>query len=90
MRESNDLQHFILENLLKTPHIQVQNILKLQKTIIIPALLNDLYSNNTDKIHTSLSALNRMYNFVSETEDGLKILSRFFENVYVEKQFLAR
>ena len=56
---------------------------------MIPALLNDVFNQNSDKRHTALAAMNRMYYLVGETE-AVKILSRFFQDQSVEKLFLSR
>ena len=50
---SKDYQDYILNALIQTPHIK--------KTIIIKALLNEVYSNNFERINIDLIAINRMH-----------------------------
>jgi HEAT repeat protein len=79
-KDYQEYQKYILTNLIKTPHIQ--------KIIIIKALLNEVYSNNPEKRHSSLAALNRMHDLVGDPET-LNKLSKFFHDSKLEKIFLS-
>ncbi len=79
-KDYQEYQRYILTNLANTPHIQ--------KVIIMRALLNDVYSNNPEKRHASLAALNRMQDLVGET-DALGKLAKFFNESKIEKIFLS-
>jgi len=80
-KDFKDYTKFILNNLISTPHIQ--------KSIIIRALVNEIYSNNPDKRHAALAALNRMHDLVAE-DHILNKLAYFFKDAKIEKTFLAR
>ncbi len=67
--------------MINTPHIQ--------KSVIIRALINEIYSNNPDKRHAALAALNRMHDLVSD-DDILNKLAYFFKDPKIEKIYLAR
>ena len=80
-KDFRDYTTFILNNLIATPHIQ--------KSVIIRALLNEIYSSNPDKRHAALAALNRMHDLTSDDEILTK-LAQFFKDPKIEKVFLAR
>ncbi len=80
-KDFRDYTNYILNNLIATPHIQ--------KSVIIRALLNEIYSSNPDKRHAALAALNRMHDLVSDDEILVK-LAQFFKDTKIEKVFLAR
>lgn len=70
-----------MNSLINTPHIQ--------RSVIIRALINEIYSNHPDKRHAALAALNRMHDLVDD-EDVLNKISYFFKDSKIEKIFLAR
>jgi len=80
-KDFKDYTRFILHNLVNTPHIQ--------KSVIIRALVNEIYSNHPDKRHAALAALNRMHDLIAE-DDILNKLSYFFKDPKIERAFLAR
>jgi hypothetical protein len=53
------------------------------------ALLNDVYSNNAERRHSSLAALNRMYDLLDDPE-VLSKLAKLFYDPKIEKIFLSR
>ena len=79
-KDHKDYQQYILTNLLNTPHIQ--------KIIIVRALLNDIYSNNAERRHSALAALNRLHDLISDN-DTLTSLNKFFNDHRLEKIFLC-
>lgn len=79
-KDYQEYQKYILSSLIRTPHIQ--------KIIIIRALLNEVYSNNADRKHSALAALNRMHDLVGDT-DALDKLAKFFHEPKIEKIFLS-
>ena len=80
-KDFKDYTNYILNNLISTPHIQ--------KSVIVRALLNEIYSSNPDKRHAALAALNRMNDLTSDDEILTK-LALFFKDPKIEKVFLAR
>ena len=80
-KDFKDYTRYILNSLINTPHIQ--------KSVIIRALINEIYSNHPDKRHAALAALNRMHDLIGE-EDILNKLAHFFKDPKIEKIFLAR
>jgi hypothetical protein len=66
--EFPEYQKYILNNLIKTPHIQ--------KMVLVRGLLCELSTHNLNRIQESLSALNRMYDLVND-EQILLQLSKF-------------
>ena len=55
---SKDYQNYILNALIQKLHIK--------KTIIIKALLNEVYTNNFERKNIALSTINRMYELVND------------------------
>jgi len=80
-QKNGDYQHFILNNMLQTPHFQ--------KILIVRALLNDLHSNDPFKRHSSLMALSKMYDLLNDKEI-LDSLHSFIEDTKIEKILLVR
>ena len=64
-KDYQDYQNYILNALIQTPHIQ--------KTIIIKALLNEVYSNNFERRNIDLIAINRMHELVNDINTLEKI-----------------
>ena len=62
---SKDYQNYILNTLIQKLHIK--------KTIIIKALLNEVYSNNFEKKNTAFIAINRMHELVNDINTLEKI-----------------
>ena len=79
-KDYQDYQNYILNNLIQTPHIQ--------KIIIIRALLNELYSNSSQRRNIGLSALNRLHDLVNDP-DTLEKLDNFFNEPKISKEFIA-
>ena len=79
-KDYQDYQTYILNNLIQTPHIQ--------KIIIIRALLNEIYSNDSYRRNIALAALNRMHDLVDEDET-LNTLQSLFNEPKVKKDFIA-
>ena len=69
---SKDYQNYILNDLIQTPHIK--------KTIIIKALLNEVYSNNFERKNIALIAINKMHELGNDSETLEKIDSFFLVN----------
>ena len=69
---SKDYQDYILNALIQKPHIK--------KTIIIKALLNEVYSNNFERKNIALSAINKMHELVNDSDTLEKIDSFFLVN----------
>ena len=63
---SKDYQDYILNALIQTPHIK--------KTIIIKALLNEVYSNNFERKNIALSAINKMHELVNDSDTLEKLI----------------
>ena len=79
-KDYQDYQNYILNALIQTPHIQ--------KTIIIKALLNEVYSNNFERRNIALSAINRMHELVNDT-DTLEKIDSFFDDPKIRKDYIA-
>ena len=62
---SKDYQNYILNTLIQKLHIK--------KTIIIKALLNEVYSNNFERRNIDLIAINRMHELVNDINTLEKI-----------------
>ncbi len=80
-KDFRDYTKYILTNLVNTPHIQ--------KSVIIRALINEIYTPHPDKRHAALAALNRMHDLVGD-DDILQKIAYFFKDPKIEKIFLAR
>lgn len=79
-KDDQDYQNYILNSLIQTPHIQ--------KIIIIRALLNEVYSNDTQKRNSALAALNRMHDLVDDS-DTLEKLEGFYSETKIKKDFIS-
>ena len=77
---SKDYQDYILNALIQKLHIK--------KTIIIKALLNEVYSNNFERRNIALSAINRMHELVNDT-DTLEKIDSFFDDPKIRKDYIA-
>lgn len=80
-KEYKDIQEYILKNLIETPYIQ--------RNIIVKALVNDLFNEDINKRHISLAALNRM-NEIIDDDEVLEILRKLASNQNkIEKLFIC-
>lgn len=79
-KDYQDYQSYILNNLIQTPHIQ--------KNIIIKALINEVYSNNSQRRTNALAALNRMHDLVNDP-DTLEKLEYFFNEPKIKKDYIS-
>ena len=77
---ADETQLFILNNLIQTPHIQ--------SNVIGKALLNEVYSGNSDKRIIALSALSRMHDLIGD-EDTIEIMLQLFQEQKIKKDYVA-
>ena len=77
---TDELQLYILNNLIQTPHIQ--------SNVIGKALLNEVYSGNSDKRIIALSALSRMHDLIGD-DDTIEIMLQLFQEPKIKKDYVA-
>lgn len=74
-------QSFILKKLINTPHIK--------HIVIVKALVNELYSKNNSRVHSSLGALNRLYDIIRR-EDHIEFkIAELFNDYKINKLNVA-